>query len=60
MQIDLLGDYKSNVAPYPAFHAYFRTHKPPFLAVCGESAGAIGVHRRGEVTVAGRRSPASV
>ena len=31
VQLDLLGDYKSNVALYPAFQTYFRTHKPPFL-----------------------------
>ena len=35
MQLDLFGDYKSNVALYPAFQAYFRSHKPPFLAVWG-------------------------
>jgi pimeloyl-ACP methyl ester carboxylesterase len=35
VQLDLFGDYKSNVALYPAFQAYFRTHKPPFLAVWG-------------------------
>jgi pimeloyl-ACP methyl ester carboxylesterase len=37
IQLDLLGDYKSNVALYPAFHEYFRTHKPPFLAVWGKN-----------------------
>jgi hypothetical protein len=35
MQLDLIGDCKSNVALYPTFQNYFRTHKPPFLAVCG-------------------------
>src|SRR5713101_7463753 len=35
IQLDLLGDYKSNVALYPTFQRYFRTHKPPFLAVWG-------------------------
>src|SRR5580692_6656238 len=35
VQLDLFGDYKSNVALYPAFQAYFRTHKPPLLAVWG-------------------------
>jgi pimeloyl-ACP methyl ester carboxylesterase len=35
VQLDLFGDYKSNVALYPAFQAYFRTHKPQFLAVWG-------------------------
>jgi pimeloyl-ACP methyl ester carboxylesterase len=35
IQLDLFGDYKSNVALYPAFQAYFREHQPPFLAVWG-------------------------
>jgi pimeloyl-ACP methyl ester carboxylesterase len=33
VQLDLFGDCKSNVALYPTFQAYFRAHKPPFLAV---------------------------
>lgn len=37
LQLDLFGDYKSNVALYPAFQEYFRTHKPPFLAVWGKN-----------------------
>jgi len=37
LQLDLFGDYKSNVALYPAFQAYFRAHKPPFLAVWGRN-----------------------
>jgi pimeloyl-ACP methyl ester carboxylesterase len=37
IQLDLLGDYKSNVALYPTFHSYFRTHKPPLLAVWGKN-----------------------
>jgi len=36
VQLDLFGDYQSNVALYPAFQDYFRTHKPPFLAVWGK------------------------
>ena len=36
VQLDLFGDYKSNVALYPAFQDYFRAHKPPFLAVWGK------------------------
>ena len=35
VQLDLFGDYQSNVALYPAFQTYFRTHKPRFLAVWG-------------------------
>ena len=37
VQLDLFGDYKSNVALYPTFQRYFRTHKPPFLAVWGKN-----------------------
>ena len=37
VQLDLFGDYKSNVALYPEFQAYFRKHKPPFLAVWGQN-----------------------
>ncbi len=37
IQLDLLGDYKSNVALYPAFQNYFRTHRPPLLAVWGKN-----------------------
>jgi pimeloyl-ACP methyl ester carboxylesterase len=37
IQLDLFGDYKSNVALYPAFQAYFRAYKPPFLAVWGRN-----------------------
>ena len=37
LQLDLFGDYQSNVALYPVFQQYFRTHKPPFLAVWGKN-----------------------
>jgi pimeloyl-ACP methyl ester carboxylesterase len=37
VQLDLFGDYKSNVALYPAFQQYFRAHKPAFLAVWGQN-----------------------
>jgi pimeloyl-ACP methyl ester carboxylesterase len=37
VQLDLFGDYKSNVALYPAFQAYFREHKPRFLAAWGRN-----------------------
>jgi pimeloyl-ACP methyl ester carboxylesterase len=36
-QLDLFGDYKTNVALYPAFQKYFRDHKPPLLAVWGKN-----------------------
>ncbi|GBQ96619.1 putative hydrolase [Acetobacter nitrogenifigens DSM 23921 = NBRC 105050] len=35
IQLDLILDYRSNVALYPDFHAYFRAHRPPLLAVWG-------------------------
>jgi pimeloyl-ACP methyl ester carboxylesterase len=37
VQLDLFGDYQSNVALYPAFQDYFRTYQPPFLAVWGKN-----------------------
>jgi pimeloyl-ACP methyl ester carboxylesterase len=37
VQLDLFGDYQSNVALYPTFQQYFRTHKPPLLAVWGKN-----------------------
>ena len=37
IQLDLFRDYRSNVALYPSFQEYFRTHKPPFLAVWGKN-----------------------
>ena len=36
IQLDLVLDYQSNVASYPAFQAYFRRHQPPLLAVWGK------------------------
>jgi pimeloyl-ACP methyl ester carboxylesterase len=37
VQLDLFGDYKSNLAMYPEFQAYFRKHKPPLLAIWGKN-----------------------
>jgi pimeloyl-ACP methyl ester carboxylesterase len=37
VQLDLFGDYKSNVKLYPQFQSYFRSHKPPLLAVWGRN-----------------------
>ena len=51
LQLDLFGDYKSNVALYPVFQEYFRTHRPRLLAVWGRNdpfflpAGAEGFKR---------------
>ncbi|WP_368911853.1 alpha/beta fold hydrolase [Taklimakanibacter deserti] len=35
VQLDLFGDYKTNIDLYPKFQAYFREHKPPTLIVWG-------------------------
>ena len=35
VQLDLILDYRRNVSLYPAFHEYFREHRPPLLAVWG-------------------------
>nr|BFE60229.1 alpha/beta hydrolase [Dactylosporangium thailandense] len=51
VQLDLLLDYASNVACYPAFHEYFRANRPPLLAIWGRndpfflSAGAEAFRR---------------
>ena len=37
VQLDLMGDYQSNVGLYPVFQEYFRTHKPPLLAAWGKN-----------------------
>jgi pimeloyl-ACP methyl ester carboxylesterase len=37
IQLDLMRDYQSNVALYPRFQQYFKTHQPPLLAVWGKN-----------------------
>jgi pimeloyl-ACP methyl ester carboxylesterase len=37
VQLDLFADYQSNIALYPAFQDYFRTHRPPLLAAWGKN-----------------------
>lgn len=37
IQLDLIYDYRTNVALYPTWQAYFRAHKPPVLAVWGKN-----------------------
>jgi pimeloyl-ACP methyl ester carboxylesterase len=37
IQLDLIGDYKSNVALYPNFQEFFRRYRPPTLAVWGRN-----------------------
>jgi pimeloyl-ACP methyl ester carboxylesterase len=36
IQLDLFGDYATNVALYPKFQDYFRNFQPPLLAVWGK------------------------
>ncbi|MFF5499658.1 alpha/beta fold hydrolase [Streptomyces aquilus] len=51
IQLDLISDYGSNFALYPAFHAYFRTSQVPLLATWGAHdeifvpAGALAFQR---------------
>ncbi len=51
IQLDLIQDYASNLALYPAFQAYFRAHTPPLLAIWGRNdphflpAGALAFRR---------------
>lgn len=35
IQLDLIRDYRNNVALYPDFQSYFREHRPPLLAAWG-------------------------
>jgi pimeloyl-ACP methyl ester carboxylesterase len=37
IQLDLILDYASNTALYPAFQEYFRTYQPPLLAIWGKN-----------------------
>jgi pimeloyl-ACP methyl ester carboxylesterase len=37
IQLDLIGDYQTNVALYPKFQEFFRTSQPPTLAVWGRN-----------------------
>jgi pimeloyl-ACP methyl ester carboxylesterase len=37
IQLDLVLDYRSNVALYPEFQAFFRKHRPPLLAAWGKN-----------------------
>ena len=37
IQLDLFLNYASNIELYPAFQEYFRTHRPPLLAIWGRN-----------------------
>jgi pimeloyl-ACP methyl ester carboxylesterase len=37
LQVDLKLDYKSNIERYPLYQQYFRTHRPPLLAIWGKN-----------------------
>uniref|UniRef100_UPI00281137AF alpha/beta fold hydrolase n=1 Tax=Streptomyces sp. TaxID=1931 RepID=UPI00281137AF len=51
IQLQLFWDYQFNLDGYPAFQEYFRTHRPPLLAVWGRGdeifgpAGAVAFAR---------------
>jgi len=51
IQLDLILDYRSNVALYPSIHEYFRKYRPPFMAAWGKNdahflpAGALAYWR---------------
>ncbi len=51
IQLDLILDYRSNVALYPAFQSYLREYRPPLLAAWGRHdpafvpAGAMAFQR---------------
>jgi len=42
IQLALFYDYRTNVALYPAFHAYFRRYQPPTLVVWGKNDPIFG------------------
>lgn len=37
MQLDLFGDYRTNVELYPRFQQFFRSHRPPTLVLWGQN-----------------------
>lgn len=37
IQLDIIYDYRTNVALYPEFHRHFREHRPPTLILWGEN-----------------------
>ncbi len=39
IQLDLIYDYRTNVALYPDWQAYLRAHRPPLLAAWGKNDG---------------------
>jgi pimeloyl-ACP methyl ester carboxylesterase len=57
IQLDLILDYRTNVAKYPEFQSYFRDRKPPTLAVWGNQdpyflpAGAEGFRKDNPDTI---------
>ena len=43
VQLGLFYDYQFNIAKYPVFQEYFRTHRPPTLIVWGKNDEIFGV-----------------
>ncbi|MEV1129521.1 alpha/beta hydrolase [Agromyces sp. NPDC049794] len=42
IQLDLFADYLFNLDEYPAFHEYFRSHRPPLLVAWGRNDEIFG------------------
>jgi pimeloyl-ACP methyl ester carboxylesterase len=59
IQLDLFGDYQSNIALYPKFQEYVRTRRPPLLAVWGKERSVFPARRRRglQTRQPGRRNP---
>jgi len=43
IQLDLQANYHTNLAQYPAWHAYLKAHQPPALVVWGTGDPLFGV-----------------
>ena len=60
IQADLLYDYRTNVASYPAWQAWLREYRPPTLVVWGGTILVYRSRRRGiQARSAGRRNPSA-
>jgi pimeloyl-ACP methyl ester carboxylesterase len=59
IQANLLYDYRTNVASYPAWQAWLREHKPPVLVVLGAERSVVHRSRWAGVQArsAGQRNP---
>jgi pimeloyl-ACP methyl ester carboxylesterase len=55
IQLDLFGDYKSNVALYPKFQEYFRTRRPPASCRVGQERSVFPACRGSSLQTRQRR-----